>query len=95
MFAATDTTSNSLARIFHLLSERPEVQDKLRAEILEASPDGEDIPYDTLVGLPYLDAICRETLRLCVISLPAEALFDLFRAPQLHPCSHHFPRVSV
>ena len=64
VFAAVDTTSNSLSRIFHLLAQRQDVQDKLRAEILEASPDGEDIPYDTLVSLPYLDAICRETLRL-------------------------------
>ena len=31
---------------------------------MEASSDGEEIPYDTLVSLPYLDAICRETLRL-------------------------------
>ena len=24
------------------------------------------IPYDELISLPYLDAVCRETLRLCV-----------------------------
>lgn len=64
MFAATDTTSNALARIFHLLAEHQDVQDKMRAEILEASPDGEDIPYDQIVELPYMDAVCRETLRL-------------------------------
>lgn len=64
MFAATDTTSNSLARTFHQLAQRQDVQEKLRAEILEASPDGEDIPYETLVALPYFDAVCRETLRL-------------------------------
>ena len=64
VFAATDTTSNSLARVFHLLAQHHDVQDKLRAEILEAGPSGEDIPYDTLVTLPYLDAVCRETLRL-------------------------------
>ena len=64
VFAATDTTSNALSRIFQLLAEHPDVQDKMRAELTEASPDGEDIPYDDLVALPYIDAVCRETLRL-------------------------------
>ncbi|EKM49765.1 uncharacterized protein PHACADRAFT_265429 [Phanerochaete carnosa HHB-10118-sp] len=64
VLAATDTTSNALARTLHLLSERQDVQDKVRAELVQASPDGEHIPYDQLVDLPYLDAVCRETLRL-------------------------------
>ncbi|KAJ3551150.1 hypothetical protein NM688_g4887 [Phlebia brevispora] len=63
VFAATDTTSNALSRILDLLTQHPDVQDKLRAEILEAG-QGQDIPYDKLVDLPYLDAVCRETLRL-------------------------------
>ena len=30
-----------------------------------AARDGRDsIPYDELVALPYLEAVCRETLRL-------------------------------
>ncbi|THU81238.1 cytochrome P450 [Dendrothele bispora CBS 962.96] len=64
IFAAMDTTSGALARILHLLSARPEVQEKLRQELLEARQVNKDIPYDVLVSLPYLDAICRETLRL-------------------------------
>lgn len=68
MFAATDTTSNALSRILHLLTTHQDVQDKLRSEILEAG-QGQDIPYDQLVDLPYLDAVCRETLRLCVTVL--------------------------
>ncbi|KIP12782.1 hypothetical protein PHLGIDRAFT_488790 [Phlebiopsis gigantea 11061_1 CR5-6] len=57
-----DTTSNALARVFHLLSEYPNVQDKFRAELLSASVDGAGIPYELLHELPYLDAVCRETL---------------------------------
>lgn len=64
IFAATDTTSNALARTLLLLSEHQDVQDKLRAELKNTTHDGEDIPYDRLVELPYLDAVCRETLRL-------------------------------
>ena len=65
-FAGTDTTSNALARILHLLCLYPGAQDKLRAELLaaRAEHDGEDLEYDELVALPYLDAVCRETLRL-------------------------------
>lgn len=58
-----DTTSNALCVTLLLLAEHPDVQEKLRKEILEAS-HGEDLDYDKLVSLPYLDAVCRETLRL-------------------------------
>jgi len=64
--AATDTTSNALARTLYLLATHPDVQQKLRAEIRSAREEnnGHDLEYDTLVNLPFLDAICRETLRL-------------------------------
>uniref|UniRef100_A0A0W0FKH2 Cytochrome p450 n=1 Tax=Moniliophthora roreri TaxID=221103 RepID=A0A0W0FKH2_MONRR len=66
MFAAMDTTSSALARTLDVLSKHADVQNKLRQEILEArrNNDGKDLNYDQLVNMPYLDAICRETLRL-------------------------------
>ncbi|KAI0716430.1 cytochrome P450 [Earliella scabrosa] len=63
LFAATDTTSHLMAQVLQLLCEHPDIQDKLRHEIL-ASRNGQDIAYDQLNALPYLDAICKETLRL-------------------------------
>ena len=65
MFAATDSTSNSLAQILYLLVEHPDAQEKLREELRQAG-NGQDIPHDQLVDLPYLDAVCRETLRVLV-----------------------------
>ncbi|KAG6909968.1 hypothetical protein DXG01_014237 [Tephrocybe rancida] len=64
-FAATDTTSNALSRTLHLLALNPDAQERLREEVTQArkANDG-DIPYDTLVALPFMDAVCRETLRL-------------------------------
>ncbi len=62
-----DSTSNALSRILHLLAKNPSVQERLRAEIIEAQggPGADtDIPYNDLIKLPYLDAVCRETLRL-------------------------------
>ncbi|KAJ3847743.1 cytochrome P450 [Lentinula lateritia] len=66
IFAAMDTTSSAMARILHLLSQYPEAQEKLRQEIIEAKhlKDGHDFSYEDLSTLPYLDAVCRETLRL-------------------------------
>ena len=58
-----DTTSNATARLLYLLASHPEVQKKLRDEILEAHA-GEEITYDQINDLAFLDSVCRETLRL-------------------------------
>ncbi|KAF9036182.1 cytochrome P450 [Panaeolus papilionaceus] len=63
-FAATDTTSGVLTRTLHLLAHNLEVQDKLRQEVRAAREAYGDLNYDQLFALPYLDAVCRETLRL-------------------------------
>ncbi|EIM90577.1 cytochrome P450 [Stereum hirsutum FP-91666 SS1] len=64
VFAAMDTTSNALSRTFSLLAKNPEVQEKLRQELVNARKEaGGDLEYDALHELPYLEAVCRETLR--------------------------------
>jgi len=63
IFAATDTTSSALSRVFHLLALHQDVQHELRREIRNATSEG-DLSYDKLMALPYLEAICKETLRL-------------------------------
>jgi cytochrome P450 len=66
MFAAMDPLSNAFSRMSHLLASHPEVQEKLRVEVMAAwrESGGKDLSYDTLNQLPYMDAVCRETLRL-------------------------------
>ncbi|KAH9165235.1 cytochrome P450 [Lactarius sanguifluus] len=64
IIAGTDTTSSALSRILHLLSLHPDAQDKLRKELKEAHEDNEELTHDQLVSLPFLEAVCRETLRL-------------------------------
>ena len=65
ILAGMDTTSNAITVTLEILGRKQDVQDKLRAEIIEAQEQyGEDMPYDQLVGLPYMDAVCRESLRL-------------------------------
>ncbi|KAI0260719.1 cytochrome P450 [Gloeopeniophorella convolvens] len=64
IFAGHDTTSVAISRILHVLALNPEWQDRLRLELMDARVERRDISYDDLMALPYLDAICKETLRL-------------------------------
>ena len=66
LITGTDTTSSALSRILHLLSLHPDVQNKLRKELKEAHEDNgsKELTHDPLVSLPFLEAMCRETLRL-------------------------------
>ncbi|KAJ3559641.1 hypothetical protein NM688_g212 [Phlebia brevispora] len=80
LFAGTDTTSNALGRILQALAEHPDVQSKVRDELKSARDyRGQDIPYDELVGLPLLDAACRETLRLYspITVVPRQTITDI------------------
>jgi cytochrome P450 len=63
VFAANDTTSGALSRVFELLALHPNIQTKLREELENANADAY-LDYDQLMSLPLLDAICKETLRL-------------------------------
>ncbi|KAI0038897.1 cytochrome P450, partial [Auriscalpium vulgare] len=55
-----------LSRILQTLAERQDIQDKLREELTEAQANASGkLGYDELTyGLPYLDAVCREVLRV-------------------------------
>lgn len=89
IFAATDTTSNALSRVIHLLSKDILIQERLRAEIIEARErnGGEDLDYDMLVQLPLLGAVCRETLRL---HPPIPLVMRQARADAILPLSRPF-----
>ncbi len=73
MFAGSDTSSLSVTWILYLLSVYPEVQDRLRAELLSIAPTAplESLAQDEIASLyakiaelPYLENVVRETLRL-------------------------------
>lgn len=46
------------------LSHHQDAQERLREEIQQATAELSELDYDALSSLPYLDAVCRETLRL-------------------------------
>ncbi|KAH9890482.1 cytochrome P450 [Cubamyces lactineus] len=88
VMAAMDTTSNALSRILHQLAKHPDVQEKLREEVFLARDDGtgklRDLDYDEVMELPYLDAVCRETLRRYP---PVRGLFRIIRKDAMLPLS--------
>ncbi|KAM6495402.1 Cytochrome P450 [Amanita muscaria] len=65
LFAGFDTTAISLSWTLVELARHPEMQDKLRRELLQFS--GSDPTWDQVVtgsACPYLDAVVHESLRL-------------------------------
>jgi cytochrome P450 len=65
-----ETTSSALTWVTYLLATNPAAQSRLRAEIHSAVPNPQDTlkpGFDIaslLESLPYLNAVCNETLRL-------------------------------
>ncbi|KAF5354697.1 hypothetical protein D9756_005236 [Leucocoprinus leucothites] len=73
MFAGSDTTSLSLTWSLYLLSQHPDMQTRLRNELLSVAPatpisdlTEEEIQslYNNLSNLPFLHNVTRESLRL-------------------------------
>lgn len=73
MFAGTDTTSLALTWTLYLLALYPDMQDRLRAELLSVAPsapvdcltaDEVQSLYASIAELPFLENVIRETLRL-------------------------------
>ena len=62
LVAGHETTSVATTWCLHALSQTPNVQRKLREELL--SVDTDTPTMDELNALPYLDMVVRETLRL-------------------------------
>ena len=69
-FAGNETTAASMTWLFYLLSQHPEVEEKLRAEI-KSVLDGRGPAFADLSKLVYMQQVLHETLRL----YPAAYLF--------------------
>jgi len=63
-FAGHETTGNALSWLFRLISQHPDVQEKIRQEVFEAIPFDETPSIHTLKNLKYTRAVLEETLRL-------------------------------
>lgn len=79
--AGYETTASTLTYCSYELAVNPGVQQKLYEEIRDSlnNNNGNKIDYDTLLKLPYLDAVLSETLRKYppVIRLERQAMDDI------------------
>ncbi|KXN66523.1 cytochrome P450 [Conidiobolus coronatus NRRL 28638] len=67
IFAGHDTTSNTLTSTLYYLARYPEIQDKLRAQVLAAmgSPKQVTIPtVEQLKKIPLMDMVSKESMRM-------------------------------
>ncbi|EDV47322.1 probable cytochrome P450 311a1 [Drosophila erecta] len=66
VFAGVDTTTASMSFVLYALAKYPEAQSRLRKELQNVALD-ESMDLDELNGLPYLEALIKEVLRLYTI----------------------------
>lgn len=66
LFAGHETTASALSWALYWIDHLPEVQHKLLHELNTLSPDSDP---NTIARLPYLNAVCCETLRIYPIAL--------------------------
>ena len=64
-FAGTDTTTGLLVNILYLLSRNCGSLEKLHQEIDENIKDENKITYDEINKLEFLNAVIKETMRIC------------------------------
>ncbi len=63
LVAGYDTTGTTLAFACYQLSKYPEIQERLRKEVEEVAGDNEELTYDQVQSMTYLEQIIHETLR--------------------------------
>jgi cytochrome P450 len=70
LVAGHETTATALSWALYWLATRPPAQQRLRQELLEARP-APDAPLELsdLLKLPYLQAVCNETLRIYPVGM--------------------------
>jgi cytochrome P450 len=66
LFAGHETTATGLAWSLYWVHQQPEVYQKLMAELDRLAPDADPM---TIFKLPYLTAVCQETLRIYPVGM--------------------------
>ncbi len=89
LMAAHDTTTISMTAMSYYLAKHPEWQQRCRDESLALGKDAVD--YDDLDGLPALDMVARESMRL-VTPVPALARTAVKDTEVL---GYHIPRETM
>ena len=84
LLAGHETTASAVVWLLYWIHYLPEVQSKLRAELAELGPEPNPM---AILQLPYLNALCLETLRIYPIT--PTTFIRVLRSSQTIG-SHHF-----
>ncbi|KAM5369016.1 hypothetical protein ACJZ2D_009219 [Fusarium nematophilum] len=80
MFGGSGTTANTFVYILWGCLRKPDVTERLQAELMAAFPNRDAVPdHRTCAGLPFLQAVINETLRrypTIIATLPRTATQD-------------------
>lgn len=68
MLAGFETTSNFLAYSTYVLAKHPDIQEKLRSEIDEQWQEYQELDYERVSDMTYMDLFIREVLRMYRVS---------------------------
>ncbi|KAF9020226.1 benzoate para-hydroxylase [Hymenopellis radicata] len=90
LIAGSDTTSNSMTAILHLVVTHPRVHREI-LDVLEEAFDGDsaEMSYEHVKDIPYLDATIDEGLR--IFATTAIGLHRSVPAGGAHCCGRFFP----
>ena len=66
MLAGHETTATAIAWSLYWVHRKPEIKAKLRAELASLGSDPDPME---IAKLPYLDAVCKETLRIYPVAM--------------------------
>ena len=66
MLAGHETTATAIAWSLYWVHRQPEIKTKLREEIASLGSDPDPM---AIAKLAYLDAVCKETLRICPVAM--------------------------
>lgn len=67
LIAGHETTATAIAWGLYWIHKQPEVRSRLEAELSQWQSEG--APLDAVMKLPYLNAVCAETLRIFPVTL--------------------------
>jgi cytochrome P450 len=70
MILGNDSISTTMAYCTYILATKPEIQTKLQEEIDEISKE-EELDYDRVTNMNYLDLFIREVLRMFPVAIQA------------------------
>ena len=76
LIAGYETTATTLHFLCYILSRRPDVQERLRREVLEVLDGREHIEYEDMPKLQYLNQVISETLRMYPPGVRLNRLFQ-------------------